>query len=78
MLWHEEQRDRARQPGDSLRILWLKTGPLPPVDTGGNIRTFNMLRELRRKNPLTYLALWPDGTPGSARKDAHEYSDDQV
>lgn len=69
---------RARQPGDPLRILWLKTGPLHPVDTGGKIRTFNMLRELRRKNPLTYLSLWPEGTPESARKDAHQYSDDQI
>ena len=69
---------RARQPGDPLRILWLKTGPLHPVDTGGKIRTFNMLRELRRKNPLTYLSLWPEGTPESARKDAHQYSDDQL
>jgi len=71
------QGNRARQPGDPLRILWLKTGPLHPVDTGGKIRTFNMLRELRKRNPLTYLSLWPEGTPESARQDAHQYSDDQ-
>ncbi len=61
-----------------LRILWLKTGPLHPVDTGGKIRTFNMLRELRKQNPLTFLSLWPDGTPDSARQDAHQYSNDQI
>lgn len=63
---------------DPLRILWLKTGPLHPVDTGGKIRTYNMLRELRKRNPLTYLSLWPAGTPESARKDALEYSDSQT
>ena len=37
---------------DSLRILWLKTGPLHPLDTGGKIRTYNMLRELKRNNEV--------------------------
>ena len=40
---------------DPLRILWLKTGPLHPLDTGVKIRTYNMLRELKRNNELTYL-----------------------
>ena len=66
------------QPNGPLRILWLKTGPLHPVDTGGKIRTFNMLRELRKRNPLTYLSLWPEGTPESARPSAAEYSDAQT
>jgi glycosyltransferase involved in cell wall biosynthesis len=63
---------------DPLRILWLKTGPLHPLDTGGKIRTYNMLRELKRNNELTYLSLWPDGTPGEARAQASEYSDRQI
>ena len=69
---------KPHQSSDPLRILWLKTGPLHPVDTGGKIRTFNMLRELRKKNPLTYLSLWPAGTPESARPSAAEYSDAQT
>lgn len=63
---------------DSLRILWLKTGPLHPLDTGGKIRTYNMLRELKRNNELTYLSLWPEGTPEEARRQASEYSDKQI
>ena len=63
---------------DSLRILWLKTGPLHPLDTGGKIRTYNMLRELKWNNTVTYLSLWPAGTPEEARKQAFEYSDKQI
>ena len=63
---------------DSLRIVWLKTGPLHPLDTGGKIRTYNMLRELKRKNRVTYLSLWPAGTPDEAREQAGEYSDKQI
>lgn len=69
---------RTGQPDAPLRILWLKTGPLHPLDTGGKIRTYNMLRELRKRNPLTYLSLWPAGTPESARQDAAEYSSAQI
>ncbi len=42
---------------DSLRILWLKTGPLHPLDTGGKLRTFNLLRELNRSHEITYFSL---------------------
>ena len=42
-----------------LKILWLKTGPLHPLDTGGKIRTYNMLKELKKKHHITYIALAP-------------------
>ena len=61
-----------------LRILWLKTGPLHPVDTGGKIRTFNMLRELRRKHRITYLALCPEETEDSVKSEALVYSHEQL
>jgi len=63
---------------DPLRILWLKTGPLHPLDTGGKIRTYNMLKELKRNNTVTYLSLWPDGAPEAAREQAAEYSQRQT
>ena len=44
-------------PARPLRILWLKTELLHPVDRGGRIRTYQMLRELRREHHVTYLAL---------------------
>jgi sugar transferase (PEP-CTERM/EpsH1 system associated) len=48
-----------------MRILWLKTELLHPIDKGGKIRTYNMLRELKREHQVTYLTL-DDGSGGSA------------
>lgn len=45
------------------RLLWLKTGPLYPADTGGRIRTLQMLRQLHRFHEIVYLSLLPRGTP---------------
>ena len=60
-----------------MRILWLKSGPLHPLDTGGKIRTFNMLRELNRHHPVEFLALLPDGTAPASVSKAAEYSTTQ-
>ena len=38
-----------------MRILWVKAGKLLPVDTGGKIRSFNILRELAATNAVTLL-----------------------
>ncbi|MGH9903109.1 MAG: glycosyltransferase, partial [Pyrinomonadaceae bacterium] len=46
-----------------MRILWLKTELLHPVDKGGKIRTYNMLKELKRAHHVTYLTL-DDGAGG--------------
>lgn len=61
-----------------MHILWLKTELLHPVDKGGRIRTYNMLRELCRDHRVTYLTL-DDGTaaPGAAEL-AREYSHELV
>src|SRR5262249_1230643 len=56
-----------------MNILWLKTELLHPVDKGGKIRTYQMLKELKRKHQITYLTL-DDGTASpSAREQAAEY-----
>jgi sugar transferase (PEP-CTERM/EpsH1 system associated) len=56
-----------------MHILWLKTELLHPVDKGGKIRTYSMLRELRNKHRITYLTL-DDGTAGQdAIEEAQEY-----
>jgi len=62
----------------SLRILWLKTGPLHPLDTGGKIRTYHMLRELKHGNRITFLALWPGHASQASRSAASEYSHEQI
>ena len=56
-----------------MHILWLKTELLHPVDKGGKIRTYHMLKALKREHRVTYLTL-DDGTaaPDAADK-ATEY-----
>ena len=48
-----------------MRILWLKTEVLHPVDKGGKIRSYNMLKELKRNCHVTYLTL--DDGPAAPR-----------
>ncbi len=56
-----------------MRILWLKTEVLHPVDKGGKIRTYNMLKELKREHHVTYLTL-DDGTASAEdKRNASEY-----
>jgi glycosyltransferase involved in cell wall biosynthesis len=55
-----------------VRILWLKTELLHPVDKGGKIRTFGMLRELKRDHHITYLTL-DEGSPDNRLEKALEY-----
>ncbi len=61
-----------------MRILWLKTELLHPVDKGGKIRTYNMLKALKRNCRITYLTL-DDGTADKqARELAREYCHELV
>ena len=61
-----------------MKILWLKTELLHPVDKGGKIRSYNMLKELKRNCHITYLTL-DDGTADTkARELASEYCDELV
>jgi glycosyltransferase involved in cell wall biosynthesis len=50
-----------------MRILWVKAGKLLPVDTGGKIRSFNILRELAQTNAVTLLTYY-----GGARDKDYE------
>lgn len=61
-----------------MRILWLKTELLHPIDKGGKIRTYNMLKELKREHHVTYLTL-DDGTADKdARDRASEYCQELI
>ena len=55
-----------------MHILWLKTELLHPVDKGGKIRSYNMLKELKRNHQITYLTL-DDGVSATAVSAAQEY-----
>ena len=61
-----------------MHILWLKTELLHPVDKGGKIRTYNMLKQLKQAHRITYLTL-DDGLAGEAeRASAFEYCNELV
>jgi glycosyltransferase involved in cell wall biosynthesis len=41
-----------------MKILWVKPGKLLPLDTGGKLRTYNLLRQLSATHELTYLSYY--------------------
>jgi len=56
-----------------MRILWLKTELLHPVDKGGRIRTYEMLRALSQQHDVTYLTLDDGMAAPDAAARAREY-----
>ena len=50
-----------------MKILWVKAGKLLPVDTGGKIRSYNLLRQLAARNEVVLLSYY-----GGARDEAYE------
>jgi len=44
-----------------MKILWVKAGKLLPVDTGGKIRSYNILRHLARDHKVTFLSYYGGG-----------------
>ncbi len=61
-----------------MRILWLKTELLHPIDKGGKIRTYQMLKELKKTNHITYLTL-DDGTAeAGALEKSSEYANETI
>ena len=61
-----------------MHILWIKTELLHPVDKGGKIRTYNMLKELKRNHRITYLTLDDGAASASERASATEYAHEVV
>jgi glycosyltransferase involved in cell wall biosynthesis len=41
-----------------MKVLWVKAGKLLPVDTGGKIRSYNILRHLARNHKVTLLSYY--------------------
>ena len=39
-----------------MKILWVKAGGLVPPDTGGKIRSYNILRQLARQHSITFFS----------------------
>ena len=61
-----------------MHILWVKNELLHPLDKGGRIRTYEMLRHLRDHHRVTYIALDDGATTAEQRARALEYCDDLV
>lgn len=51
-----------------MKILWVKPGKLLPLDTGGKLRTYNIMRKLSSNHELTYLTYY-----GGLRDEAYEH-----
>lgn len=48
-----------------MKILWVKADKLLPVHSGGNIRSYNILRQLAANHDVTYFSYY-DGEPDTA------------
>ncbi len=61
-----------------MRILWLKTELLHPIDKGGKIRTYFTLQQLIRHHHVTYVTLDAGDGADDALERASEYSHDVI
>lgn len=52
-----------------MRVLWVKAGKLLPIDTGGKIRSYNLLRQLDREHSLTLLSYYGEGLDAAYERD---------
>jgi polysaccharide biosynthesis protein PslH len=46
-----------------MKILWVKAGGLVPPDTGGKIRSYNILRQLARQHSITFFSFYAAHRP---------------
>jgi polysaccharide biosynthesis protein PslH len=46
-----------------MRVLWVKSGGLLPLDAGGKIRSFNIARELANRHEVTLFTFYPRTDP---------------
>ncbi len=42
-----------------MKILWVKAGGIVPLDTGGKIRSYHIIRELSQKHDVTVFTFYP-------------------
>jgi len=61
-----------------MKILWLKTELLHPVDKGGKIRTYHLLKHLKTDHHITYLTLDDGSAAPDASATADEYCHDLI
>jgi polysaccharide biosynthesis protein PslH len=52
-----------------VRILWVKAGKILPVETGGRIRSYNILRHLAERHTMHFVSYYP-----GARDEAYDHA----
>jgi glycosyltransferase involved in cell wall biosynthesis len=65
-------------PTEQMNILWVKSGPLFPLDSGGKKRTHAMLEEISRRHRVTYLALLAEGERLHPEEETASYAAEKV
>lgn len=65
-------------PTPPLRLLWVKSGPLLPLNSGGRRRTHAMLTELNREHEVTWLAGLPRGESLDPREPDDPYAREKI
>jgi len=58
-----------------MRILWLKADLLLPLDKGGRLRTWHLMRRLRRRHEITYLSFARPDEPADHINGMHEVAE---
>lgn len=61
-----------------MRILWLKSDLLLPLDKGGKLRTWHLLRHLAGRHRITYLGFSEPDTPATRVEGMREVADEVV
>lgn len=56
-----------------MKILWVKSELLHPIDKGGRIRTYQVLKQLEKDHHITYLCLAASTDPQESFEKASEY-----
>jgi sugar transferase (PEP-CTERM/EpsH1 system associated) len=55
-----------------MRILWLSAGLLLPLDKGGKLRTWHLMRHLARRHEIEFLGFADPDQPAADMKGMHE------
>src|SRR3712207_5687130 len=63
---HPRRRCRPPRRSRTVKILWLNAGLLLPLDKGGKLRTWHLMRHLARRHDITYLSF---SDPGQTQAD---------
>ncbi len=61
-----------------MKILWLNANLLLPLDKGGKLRTWHLMRHLARHHHITYVAFGDETTPRAAIEGMREACDEVV